>query len=43
MPLSAAAVTRTRRHSRSVRFDGHTRTDGLWDIEAHITCIKPDD
>jgi hypothetical protein len=43
MPLSAAPVIRPRRHTRSVRFEGHARTDGLWGIEAHITDIKPDD
>ena len=28
---------------RSVRFEGYARADGLWDIEAHLTDIKPID
>jgi hypothetical protein len=43
MPLSAETVSRVRKHSRSVRFEGYARADGLWDIEAHLTDIKPDD
>jgi len=42
MPLSASAP-RMRKHSRSVRFEGYARGDGLWDIEAHLTDIKPQD
>lgn len=43
MPLSANPVSRIRKHSRSIRFEGYARADGLWDIEAHLTDIKPDD
>lgn len=43
MPLSADPVPRIRKHTRSVRFEGYARADGLWDIEAHLTDIKPDD
>ncbi len=43
MPLSADSISRTRKHSRSVRFEGYARADGLWDIEAHLTDIKPQD
>jgi hypothetical protein len=44
MPLSAAEpLTRIRKHTRSVRFEGYARSDGLWDIEAHLLDIKPDD
>ena len=43
MPLSADSIPRIRKHTRSVRFDGYARADGLWDIEAHLTDLKPDD
>jgi hypothetical protein len=44
MPLSTVdQVSRVRKHSRSVRFEGYARADGLWDIEAHLTDIKPQD
>jgi hypothetical protein len=43
MPLSTEPVPRIRKHTRSVRFEGYARADGLWDIEAHLTDIKPDD
>ena len=43
MPLSADPVSRIRKHTRSVRFEGYARADGLWDIEAHLTDVKPDD
>jgi hypothetical protein len=43
MPLSAAPVSRIRKHTRSVRFDGYARADGLWDIEGHLTDVKPED
>ena len=43
MPLSADPVSRIRKHTRSVRFDGYARADGLWDIEGHLTDVKPED
>src|SRR3989337_2850721 len=43
MPLSADPISRIRKHTRSVRFEGYARADGLWDIEAHLTDVKPDD
>jgi hypothetical protein len=43
MPLSAAPVSRIRKHTRSVRFEGYARADGLWDIEGHLTDVKPED
>ena len=43
MPLSADPAPRVRKHTRSVRFEGYARADGLWDIEAHLTDVKPDD
>jgi hypothetical protein len=35
MPLSAAPVSRIRKHTRSVRFEGYARADGLWDSPPH--------
>lgn len=43
MPLSAASTHRIHKHTRNVRFEGYARADGLWDIEAHLTDVKPDD
>jgi hypothetical protein len=43
MPLSAESVPRILKHTRSVRFEGYARADGLWDIEAHLTDHKPED
>ena len=43
MTLSADLVSRVLKHTRSVRFEGYARADGLWDIEAHLTDVKPDD
>ncbi|MBE0614792.1 MAG: DUF2889 domain-containing protein [Burkholderiales bacterium] len=43
MPLSANPISRIRKHTRSVRFEGYARADGLWDIEAHLTDVKPED
>jgi hypothetical protein len=43
MPLSAHPVSRIPKHSRSVRFEGYARADGLWDIEAHLVDTKPQD
>ena len=34
MPLSAAPVSRIHEHTRSLRFEGHVRADGLRDIDA---------
>lgn len=39
MPLSPP-VDREHIHTRSVTCTGHRRTDGLWDIEGHITDAK---
>jgi hypothetical protein len=39
MPLSSPA-TREHIHTRQVHCQGYRRTDGLWDIEGHITDIK---
>ncbi|MSQ70818.1 MAG: DUF2889 domain-containing protein [Betaproteobacteria bacterium] len=42
MPLPPAAA-RNPIHTRSIRFEGFERDDGLWDIEAHICDVKPYD
>ncbi len=39
MNLSTPAE-RTLKHTRQVTCEGFQRTDGLWDIEAHMTDIK---
>ena len=43
MPLSADSSSRILKHTRSVRFEGYARADGLWDIEAHLSDVKPED
>jgi hypothetical protein len=43
MPLPAIEVERELLHTRRVRYEGYKRTDGLWDIEAHLTDIKNHD
>jgi len=42
-PLSLPKVPRERLHSRTVNYDGYRRTDGLFDIEAHIVDVKDHD
>jgi hypothetical protein len=36
-------VPRQLRHSRAIRADAYERADGLWDIEACLTDVKPRD
>jgi hypothetical protein len=43
MPLSPPTISRTLAHSRRIRFEAYRRVDGLWDIEGHLTDIKPFD
>ena len=43
MPLPETDVERELLHTRRVRYEGYRRTDGLWDIEAHLTDIKNHD
>jgi hypothetical protein len=43
MPLPISEVERELTHTRRVRYEGYKRTDGLWDIEAHITDVKNHD
>jgi hypothetical protein len=39
MPLSQA-VAREHLHTRRIELNGYRRTDGLYDIEAHLTDVK---
>lgn len=43
MPLPVTEVERELTHTRRVRYEGYKRSDGLWDIEAHLTDIKNHD
>jgi hypothetical protein len=43
MPLPQPTVSRELVHTRRVRFEAYKRVDGLWDVEAHLTDIKPQD
>jgi len=36
-------VSRELTHTRRVRFEGYRRSDGLWDIEGHLTDVKNHD
>ena len=40
MPLSAS-VSRELFHTRTLDIKGYRRADGLWDIEGHLTDVKP--
>lgn len=42
-PLSLPKVSRERLHCRCVTYDGFTRDDGLFDIEAHLVDTKDHD
>jgi hypothetical protein len=43
MPLPVAEVERELTHTRRVRYEGYKRSDGLWDIEAHLLDAKNHD
>jgi hypothetical protein len=43
MPLSSAAVDRSRLHVRAVTYEGYRRSDDLFDIEGHLTDVKDRD
>ena len=43
MPLPPPAAPRTLAHTRRIRFEGYRRVDGLWDLEAHLEDVKPQD
>jgi hypothetical protein len=42
MPLSPP-VPRALRHTRAIHVDAYARDDGLWDLDARITDVKPRD
>ena len=41
MPLSSPKQPRRHLHTRSVRFEAFERDDGHWDLEVHLTDVKP--
>jgi hypothetical protein len=41
MPLPPPPAARSLAHTRRLRFEGYKRADGLWDLEGHLTDIKP--
>ena len=43
MPLSNPTPARTRLHVRRVSFECFQRSDGLFDIDAHLTDVKDHD
>jgi len=43
MPLPVPEVERELTHTRRVRYEGYKRSDGLWDIEAHLLDTKNHD
>lgn len=43
MPLPPPDAERTRKHRRSITFEGFKRGDGLWDIEARLVDVKDQD
>ena len=42
MPLSAPACAREASHQRSITVRSYRRSDGLWDIEGHLSDVWPD-
>jgi hypothetical protein len=43
MPLPVPEVERELTHTRRIRYEGYKRSDGLWDIEAHLNDVKNHD
>src|SRR5438105_1160154 len=43
MPLPVSEVERKLTHTRRIRYEGYKRSDGLWDIEAHLLDTKNHD
>ena len=43
MPLAISPVVRTRLHTRRVTYEGFQRSDGLFDMEGHLTDVKDHD
>ena len=42
MPLPAPACARQASHQRSITVRAYRRSDGLWDIEGHLSDVWPD-
>lgn len=42
MPLPAPACAREASHQRSINVRSYRRSDGLWDIEGHLSDVWPD-
>ena len=40
MPLSKTYITRKKIHTRAIECQSFRRSDGLWDIEGHLTDVK---
>ena len=40
MPLPAATVERTLKHTRGIKIEGYERADGLFDIDGWLTDVK---
>jgi hypothetical protein len=43
LPLPLPAADRELQHTRSLSFKGYRRKDQLWDIEGHLTDVRPHD
>ena len=43
MPLPVSEVERELTHTRRIRYEGYKRSDGFWDIEAHLLDTKNHD
>jgi hypothetical protein len=43
MPLHTSPVDRTRLHARNTRYECFRRSDGMFDIDGHLTDIKDHD
>jgi hypothetical protein len=43
MPLTPSSSTRERLHTRNIEVRGYRRSDGLYDIEGHLTDVKSRD
>jgi hypothetical protein len=43
MPLSSPSCPREPSHQRSITVRSYERTDGLWDLEGHLTDVWPQD
>jgi len=42
MPLPAPSAARSRVHTRSIELNGFRREDGLFEVEGHLTDVRPE-